>query len=210
MSIRTGVLVSLTYPLGAAGGGGSRRVQRGRRRRTPHPRVVRSRVGRADGRRDRLRAPRRPRVVRRARGIRLRRGGLDVVATEGGDQRVGAVPDRVGSRGLGDRPLRGRSGGTTGPRRDPSFGPRHGDWVCRWRGPLPGRDVRAEPHDANALGDLFVAERAHDAEAPLLDANFIRRVWSRQGFDAARSAWAAVDGPGSSWRTARRASTSRA
>jgi mycothiol synthase len=50
--------------------------------------------------------------------------------------------------------------------------------------------------DADAVGALFAAERAHDPEAPLLDANFIRRVWSLPGFDAASGAWVAIDGSG--------------
>lgn len=53
-----------------------------------------------------------------------------------------------------------------------------------------------EPDDAEAIGDLFEAERRANPAAPLLDVAFIRDVWTRAGFDLATDAWAVTDAAG--------------
>ena len=50
--------------------------------------------------------------------------------------------------------------------------------------------------DADAIGELFAAERAHDPLAALLDAGFVREVWTREGFDRATDAWVVIDPAG--------------
>lgn len=50
--------------------------------------------------------------------------------------------------------------------------------------------------DAEAIGELFAAERRANQEAPVLDVGFVREVWTRAGFDLATDAWVGVDAVG--------------
>jgi mycothiol synthase len=49
------------------------------------------------------------------------------------------------------------------------------------------------PDDLTAVADVLIADQLEDAEVPVLDADFIRQVWSRTGFDLAADAWVVTD-----------------
>src|SRR5512134_1581609 len=58
-----------------------------------------------------------------------------------------------------------------------------------------GYEVRApRPADADAVGDVLVADQREHAAEPVLEAGFVREVWSRPGFDLAVDAWVVIDG----------------
>ena len=42
------------------------------------------------------------------------------------------------------------------------------------------------PNDADAVGDVLLADQRADGEEPTLDASFVRQVWSRPDFDSGR------------------------
>ena len=50
--------------------------------------------------------------------------------------------------------------------------------------------------DLNAVGDVLVADQREGAEESILDADFVRQVWSRPEFDLATDAWVLTDGAG--------------
>ena len=57
-----------------------------------------------------------------------------------------------------------------------------------------GYEFRAPTHvDLEAVADLLIADQRADAAEPVLDASFIRQVWSRPGFDLAADAWVVID-----------------
>jgi mycothiol synthase len=59
-----------------------------------------------------------------------------------------------------------------------------------------GYEFRAPtPADLTAVADVLIAEQ-RDAAEPVLDAEFIRQVWSRTEFDLAADAWVVTDGAG--------------
>jgi mycothiol synthase len=48
--------------------------------------------------------------------------------------------------------------------------------------------------DLDAVADVFIADDLDDAGEIVLDANFLRGMWSREGFAPATDAWVVVDG----------------
>jgi mycothiol synthase len=50
------------------------------------------------------------------------------------------------------------------------------------------------PDDLAPVADVLIADQLEDASEPVLDADFIRQVWSRPGFDLAADSWVAIDG----------------
>jgi mycothiol synthase len=50
------------------------------------------------------------------------------------------------------------------------------------------------PDDLAAVADVLIADQLEDASEPVLDADFIRQVWSRPGFDLAADSWVVIDG----------------
>jgi mycothiol synthase len=57
-----------------------------------------------------------------------------------------------------------------------------------------GYELRAPTAgDLDAVGDVFAADDLDDADEVVLDADFIRGMWSREGFDPASDAWVVVD-----------------
>jgi len=60
-----------------------------------------------------------------------------------------------------------------------------------------GYELRAPtPDDLAPVADVLIADQREDAAEPVLDADFIRQVWSRTGFDLAADAWVVTDGAG--------------
>jgi mycothiol synthase len=60
-----------------------------------------------------------------------------------------------------------------------------------------GFELRAPiPGDLDAVADVLMAGDLDDAGQVVLDADFIRQVWSRTGFDLAADAWVVTDGAG--------------
>ncbi|MGZ8622957.1 MAG: GNAT family N-acetyltransferase [Actinomycetota bacterium] len=58
-----------------------------------------------------------------------------------------------------------------------------------------GYELRAPTAgDLDAVGDVFAADDLDDAGEVVLDADFIRGMWSREGFEPASDAWVFVDG----------------
>ena len=61
-----------------------------------------------------------------------------------------------------------------------------------------GYQVRAPTGaDIAAVGEVLVADQRAAGYEPTLDASFVERVWSRQGFDLGADAWAVTDRNGS-------------
>jgi mycothiol synthase len=52
------------------------------------------------------------------------------------------------------------------------------------------------PEDLEAVAHVLVADQLDDVGQPVLDADFIREVWSRAGFDLATDAWVVTDAGG--------------
>jgi mycothiol synthase len=52
------------------------------------------------------------------------------------------------------------------------------------------------PDDLAPVSEVLIADQREDAVEPVLDADFIRQVWSRTGFDLAADAWVVTDGAG--------------
>ncbi|HET6715270.1 MAG TPA: GNAT family N-acetyltransferase [Actinomycetota bacterium] len=52
------------------------------------------------------------------------------------------------------------------------------------------------PDDLDAVGGVLVADLREAAEESVLDADFIRQVWSRPDFDLAADAWVVTEGAG--------------
>ena len=50
--------------------------------------------------------------------------------------------------------------------------------------------------DADAVGDVLLADQRADGVEPTLDASFVRQVWSRPDFDLAADAWVVTDDAG--------------
>jgi len=48
-------------------------------------------------------------------------------------------------------------------------------------------------HDADAVGDVLLADQRADGVEPTLDTAFVRQVWSRPDLDLATDAWVVVD-----------------
>ena len=71
--------------------------------------------------------------------------------------------------------------------------------MVRGRPALPeGYAFRAPTaDDADAVGDVLLADQRADGVEPTLDASFVRRVWSRPDFDLGADAWVATDDAGS-------------
>ena len=60
-----------------------------------------------------------------------------------------------------------------------------------------GYELRAPTaRDLDAVGDVFAADDLDDAGEVVLDADFIRGMWSREGFDPASDAWVFANGAG--------------
>jgi mycothiol synthase len=58
-----------------------------------------------------------------------------------------------------------------------------------------GYELRAPTAgDLDAVGDVFAADDRDDAGEVVLDADFIRGMWSREGFDPASDAWVFANG----------------
>ena len=47
--------------------------------------------------------------------------------------------------------------------------------------------------DADAVGDVLLADQRADGVEPTLDAYFVRQVWSRRDFDLGGDAWVVTD-----------------
>jgi mycothiol synthase len=57
-----------------------------------------------------------------------------------------------------------------------------------------GYEIRSPtPDDLAPVADVLIADQLEDASEPVLDADFIRQVWSRTGFDLAADAWVVTD-----------------
>ena len=50
--------------------------------------------------------------------------------------------------------------------------------------------------DADAVGDVLLADQQADGLQPTLDAYFVRQVWSRPDFELARDAWVVIESTG--------------
>jgi mycothiol synthase len=50
--------------------------------------------------------------------------------------------------------------------------------------------------DADAVGDVLLADQQEDGVEPTLDASFVRQVWSRPDFDLGADAWVVTDSAG--------------
>jgi len=62
---------------------------------------------------------------------------------------------------------------------------------------LPGFQVRAPVQgDLGAIAEVLIADDLLDAGEIVLDAGFLRSMWSRDGFDLATDAWVVADGTG--------------
>lgn len=52
------------------------------------------------------------------------------------------------------------------------------------------------PDDLEPAAAVLIADQLHDVGEAVLDANFLRNRWRREGFDLARDAWVAIDPDG--------------
>jgi mycothiol synthase len=60
-----------------------------------------------------------------------------------------------------------------------------------------GYEFRAPSQDdLDAVADVLIADQREDAVDPVLDADFIRQVWSRTDFELDADAWVVTDGAG--------------
>jgi mycothiol synthase len=58
-----------------------------------------------------------------------------------------------------------------------------------------GYAIRPPTHDdLDAVAAVLLADQREDGVDPVLDAHFVRQVWSRPGFDLAADAWVVIDG----------------
>jgi GNAT superfamily N-acetyltransferase len=60
-----------------------------------------------------------------------------------------------------------------------------------------GYELRAPTQqDLLPVADVLIADQRDSTDDPVLDADFVRQVWSRPDFDLAVDAWIVTDGPG--------------
>ncbi len=60
-----------------------------------------------------------------------------------------------------------------------------------------GYELRAPTSDdLEAVADVLIADQREQAAVPTLDADFVRQVWSRPGFDLASDAWVVTERAG--------------